>query len=125
MPHTYTKDELETRYKPVAEGAQNFCFLISENQKVLAQSQNSLIRWAVDSHHTRRSEQSGFQAVTRLPGFTHQTHRTYYYIKNKNNPEIASEIVFSPLQNVVPLENRYLKYSTPDYPVKTCLWTNF
>ena len=47
----------------------------TENQKILTHGQNSSARWAVDSHHTRRNGQSGFQSVTQLLGFTHQTHR--------------------------------------------------
>ncbi len=92
---------------------------LKQNQKALMQDQNSLIRWAVDSHHTRRGEQSVFQAVTRLPGFTHQTHRTNKHITNKNNPQIASEIVFSSLwSTVLPLETQYSNYITPKNLVK-------
>ena len=63
--------------------------------------------WAVDLNHTRRNEQSGFQAVTQPSGFTHP-HRGYNFSlsANKNNPGIASGVVFSSLGSMVlPLEN--------------------
>lgn len=79
------------------------------NQKAPTESRDLLTRWAMESHHTRRSGQSGFQAVTQLLGFTHQTHRTIDYsgLQNENNLEIISEIVFSSLRSMMlPLENR-------------------
>lgn len=91
------------------------------NQKAPTSNQDSLARWAVDSHHTRINGQSGFQSVTQLLGFTHHPHRNSYYKEgvNKNNPEIASEIVFSPLWSVMlPIENRYYNNSKPKKYVK-------
>ncbi|MBI3442823.1 MAG: NYN domain-containing protein, partial [Candidatus Sungbacteria bacterium] len=92
-----------------------------ENQKAPRLTWDSLTRWAVDSHHTRRGEQSGFQSVTRLSGFTHQAHRTADYImhQNENNPEIAFRTVFSSLWSVVlPIENQYIQYITRENLVK-------
>lgn len=97
-----TKQKLEAQYEKLHEAVGAWRIKPTTNQKALIQNQNFLTRWAVDLHHTHRSEQSGFQAVTQLLGFTHQTHRVDYYIINKNNPEIASEIVFSSLHNVMP-----------------------
>lgn len=78
--------------------------------------------WAVDSHHTRRNGQSGFQSVTQLLGFTHQPHRSYQYIsrRNKNNTLVSEGDVFSPLLSVMlPIENRCSKYSKSAYIVSS------
>ncbi|MEK7532695.1 MAG: hypothetical protein AAB579_03805, partial [Patescibacteria group bacterium] len=76
-----------------------------KNQKVLTRGQNSLIRWAVDLHHTRVNEPFEFQSTTRLSGFTHQTHRTDIIDIgwNKNNTLISEGGVFGPLMSVAPL----------------------
>ena len=105
------KEKLKMRF---FAGAQ-YSRVLFGNQKILVKSQNLLIRWAVDLHHACRGKQSGFQSVTRLPGFTHQTHRmdSINNRQNKNNPEITSEIVFSsPWSAVLPLENRILSIAS-------------
>ena len=94
----------------------------TKDQKILTHGQNSLARWAVNLHHTRRNGQSGFQSVTQLLGFTHQTHRKSNdsSYTNENNLQISSEIAFSSLRSVVlPIENRYVKYITFRNPVKS------
>jgi len=70
-------------------------YFLKINQKALT-NQGPLTRWVVDLNHTRKSEQSGFQSVTRPSGFTHP-HRVPSLVNgvNKNNPRIASEVVFS------------------------------
>ncbi|MEK7532597.1 MAG: hypothetical protein AAB579_03275, partial [Patescibacteria group bacterium] len=100
---------------------------IVTNQKTLMRDQDSLIRWAVDLHHTRVNEPFGFQPTTRLPGFTHQTHRTYQYNSeiNKNNTLISEDGVFSPLMSVAPLiETLIGEYSRSANLVKTLVVDN-
>lgn len=92
------------------------------NQKALTPCQNSLIRWAADSHRTRRGEQSGFQSVTRLSGFTHQAHRidSINSRQNKNNTSITESVAFGSLwSTVLPIETRINKYSSIEKPVKS------
>ena len=73
----------------------------------------------MELHHIRENGQPEYQSVTPLRGFTHP-HRIVNCILalNKNNPEIALEVVFSPFLSVVPsTDTRYSKYSRYSYGV--------
>ncbi len=82
---------------------QNTKYSLSHINQKASMNRDSLTRWVVDLHHTRVNEQSGFQSVTHLMGFTHQSHRFEDYIKwiNKNNLEVVLEAVFSSLRSMV------------------------